>query len=230
MAASRPILARIVVAALVLALVACERSSPSDRAIVVAVAPPSDAAPPALLSASPASTAKPSPSECPGATFGDPALSHVLPLGAEGFCIDGASTKSYGADGRYTMDQVCTTLLDGECELYIKQRVRRIVSTRYVSRVDPANVVSVILSQFNDARGASAMFGERVMSLDESQHRKTIGNEIVIGPSTAYVCRGAYLAELTIDSENPSITRPALVRMNEVVNGGLAVQIDALLR
>src|SRR4029079_19604080 len=80
----------------------------------------------------------------------DPVSAPFLPKSLSTYCIDSApgSTKTYGAQAKLSMDQVCTTPCDGECELYKRYGLKRVVTTRYIDGGGGAGVVEVTLSQF----------------------------------------------------------------------------------
>ena len=62
------------------------------------------------------------------------------------------------------MDEVCTTAFDGECEVYKRFGLDRVVVLRYVDGSGAPNSVEVNLSRFKTADGAYAMFTKRVVA------------------------------------------------------------------
>ncbi len=214
---------------LVVSLGACEKSIPGDRAVVVAVASPTDAAPPLVVS-SPAPSAAPVAAECAHAEVGDAIASRLLPLGTAGYCIDRALTKTYGVDATYRMDMVCTTLLDGECEVYFRHGLQRLVAASYVSTAHPAITFRVLLSRFKEARGAQALLAARLDGFPDDKKPKAIGASIFIGTDTAYVCRGQHVAELRLESDDARFGPIDVAALNEAVSGVLTARIDERLK
>ena len=62
------------------------------------------------------------------------------------------------------MDEVCTTAFDGECEVYKRFGLDRVVVLRYVDGTGAPNSVEVNLSRFTTSDGAYAMFTKRVVA------------------------------------------------------------------
>src|ERR1700674_3742332 len=84
---------------------------------------------------------------------------------AGGYCIDSQSEpKTYGDKGKLTMDEVCTTAFDGECEVYKRFGLDRVVVLRYVDGSGAPNSVEVNVSRFTTVDGAYAMFSKRVVA------------------------------------------------------------------
>lgn len=211
----------------IVALAACERGA-ADRGAVLTVAPTVDAAPPHVV---PVATYAPPPEECVGSSAGDPIAARLLPLGAAGYCVDAASTKSYGDDAKYKLDDACSTLLDGECETYLKHGARRIVSLRYVSKANPLNAVYVVLSRYRDAAGVTAVLALRTQ---DPQHTPILPirgvGSVILGRSAAYATGGAYLAELSFVSDDSAATADDVDRAVSAVCVPLAVRIEERLR
>jgi len=58
------------------------------------------------------------------------------------FCLDPqGEPKTYGDKGKLSMDDVCTTAFDGECELYKRFGLDRVVVLRYVDGSGAPNSV-----------------------------------------------------------------------------------------
>jgi hypothetical protein len=117
--------------------------------------------------------------------------------------------KTYGEKGKLTKDDVCTSALDGECEVYKRFDLVRMVALRYVDGGAGGGSVEVYLSQFKDASGAYAMFTKRVVAdgdpADPSAPRPlAAGAAGAMGTGRAYVWKGAYLAELQYNNEEES--------------------------
>ena len=131
---------------------------------------------------------------------------------AGSYCIRG-DAKTYGSDGaKYTVDEVCTTAVDGECEVYKGFGFKRYVSVRYVDGSGKPNTIDVGLWQFADAGGAYGMFTKRVIADGDPLAATTkplagAGGAASIGGGNSNVWKGQYLVELTFNSEDATMTR-----------------------
>jgi hypothetical protein len=157
-----------------------------------------------------------------------------VPREAGGFCVDPQTeVKTYGDKGKLTMDEVCTTAFDGECEVYKRFGLDRVVVLRYVDGSGAPNSVEVNLSRFATADGAYAMFAKRVVA-DGDPARATVkplaaGAAGATSSSNAYVWRGQYLAELTFVTEDTKMTPQAMASANEKATGSIARDIGSKL-
>jgi hypothetical protein len=153
---------------------------------------------------------------------------------AGGFCLDPQSEpKTYGDQGKFSMDEVCTTAFDGECEVYKRFELDRVVTLRYVDGTGAPNSVEVVLSRFKTTDGAYAMFTKRVIA-DGDPARATVkpleaGASGATSSSNAYVWRGAYLVELTFVTEDTKMTPEAMARANERSTAAMAKEIGSKL-
>ncbi len=128
---------------------------------------------------------------------------------AGGYCVDPqGEIKTYGEKGKLSMDEVCTTAFDGECEVYKRFGLKRVVSLHYVDGSGKGGTVEVNLSQFGDVPGAYGMFTLRVVAGDPAEPSTpkplAAGAAGAIGTGRAYVWRGQHLAELQYVNENES--------------------------
>ena len=128
---------------------------------------------------------------------------------AGGYCVDPqGEVKTYGEKGKLSMDEVCTTAFDGECEVYKRFGLKRVVSLHYVDGSGKGGTVEVNLSQFADVPGAYGMYTLRVVAGDpaEPSTPKPLAAAAAgaIGTGRAYVWRGQHLAELQYVNENES--------------------------
>jgi hypothetical protein len=128
---------------------------------------------------------------------------------AGGYCVDPqGEIKTYGEKGKLSMDEVCTTAFDGECEVYKRFGLKRVVSLHYVDGSGKGGTVEVNLSQFGDVAGAYGMFTLRVVAGDPAEPSTpkplAAGAAGAIGTGRAYVWRGQHLAELQYVNENES--------------------------
>lgn len=128
---------------------------------------------------------------------------------AGGYCVDPqGEVKTYGEKGKLSMDEVCTTAFDGECEVYKRFGLKRVVSLHYVDGSGKGGAVEVNLSQFGDVHGAYGMYTLRVVAGDPAEPSTpqplAAGAAGAIGTGRAYVWRGQHLAELQYVNENES--------------------------
>jgi hypothetical protein len=128
---------------------------------------------------------------------------------AGGYCVDPqGEVKTYGEKGKLSMDEVCTTAFDGECEVYKRFGLKRVVSLHYVDGSGKGGTVEVNLSQFGDVPGAYGMYTLRVVAGDPAEPSTpkplAAGAAGAIGTGRAYVWRGQHLAELQYVNENES--------------------------
>jgi hypothetical protein len=169
-----------------------------------------------------------------GAQDTDAVSAPFVPRAAGGFCLDPqGEPKTYGAQGKLSMDEVCTTAFDGECEVYKRFGLDRVVVVRYVDGTGAPNSVEVNLSRFATPEGAYAMFTKRVVA-DGDPARATVkplaaGAAGATSSSNAYVWRGAYLAELTFVTEDTKMTPADMARANDQSTGAIAKDIGAKL-
>ena len=157
-----------------------------------------------------------------------------VPRSAGGYCLDPqGEPKTYGEQGKLSMDDVCTTAFDGECEVYKRFDLDRVVVLRYVDGSGGPNSVEVNLSRFKSEDGAYAMFTKRVVA-DGDPARATVkpmaaGASGAASSSNAYLWRGRYLAELTFVTEDTKMTPEAMARANEQSTGAIAKDIGSKL-
>jgi hypothetical protein len=98
------------------------------------------AAPPPMPSARPGVCAS------GGGVVGDEQSAAYFPRTEAGYCIDpNAETRSYGAEAKGSLDEVCTQQFDGECEVYKSFGLKRVVTLRYVDGAGSPGAVSVTL-------------------------------------------------------------------------------------
>ena len=186
---------------LALALAGCTKDKPQGDAPPVIPEP----------AASSSTTGAAAASACAsgGGQVNDAITSAFFPRAEGGYCVDPqGETRTYGEKGKYSMDEVCTTAFDGECEVYKRFGLKRVVSLRYVDGGGGGGTVEVNLSQFADAAGAYGMFTLRVVAGDpaEPSTPKVLeaGGASAIGTGRAYVWRGQHLAELQYVNEQES--------------------------
>ena len=123
-----------------------------------------------------------------------------------GYCVDPqGEVKTYGEKGKLSMDEVCTTAFDGECEVYKRFGLKRVVSLHYVDGTGKGGTVEVNVSQFADVAGAYGMYTLRVVAGDPAEPSTpkpfAAGAAGAIGTGRAYVWRGQHLVELQYVNE-----------------------------
>jgi hypothetical protein len=210
--------ARAAYACLLITAAACHR--PEDTAGEPSPPPPAAA-----------SAARPDP--CAGGGGEDPdVLSQPLvPRSAGGFCLDrDTPPRTYGDRGTLSMDEVCTTAFDGECEVYKRLGLDRVVVFHYVDGTGAPNGIDVNLSRFKTVDGAYGMFTDRVVAGGDParatvKELSTAGGAAALSSSNAYVWRGPYLAELTFVSDDAKMTPEAMASANERSTGAIAKAI-----
>jgi hypothetical protein len=157
-----------------------------------------------------ADTPKPGACTGGGGEVKDPQASAFFPRTEGSYCVDPqGETKVYGAKERFSMDEVCTTAFDGECEVYKRHGLKRVTAFRYVDGGGGAGSVEVYLSQFDTTAGGYGMFTKRVVAdgdpAGEGAPRVlAAGGGGAIGTGRAYVWKGPYLVELQYNNEQES--------------------------
>src|SRR5579872_5876017 len=165
-----------------------------------------------------------------GGTDSDSMSAPFFPRTAGGYCLDPQTeVKTYGDKGKFSMDEVCTTAFDGECDVYKRFGLDRVVVLRYVDGSGAPSSVEVNLSRFRTVEGAYAMFTDRVVA-DGDPARATVktfaaGAAGAMSSSNAYVWRGSYLAELTFVTEDAKMTPEAMAKANGRSTGAIAKEI-----
>lgn len=156
----------------------------------------------------------------------------MLPKSAGGYCVDPqGEVKTYGEKGKLSMDEVCTTAFDGECEVYKRFGLKRVVSLHYVDGSGKGGTVEVNLSQFADVPGAYGMFTLRVVAGDPADPSTpkplAAGASGAIGTGRAYVWRGQHLVELQYVNENESPEQ--LAKSSEAILSAVGKEIGQRL-
>jgi len=157
-----------------------------------------------------------------------------VPRVVGGYCLDPqGEPRTYGDKGKLSMDEVCTTAFDGECEVYKRFSLDRVVVLRYIDGSGAPNSVEVAISRFKSPDGAYAMFTKRVVA-DGDPARASVkpldaGTAGATSSSNAYVWRGPYLAELTFVTEDTKMTPEAMARANEMSTGAIAKAMGSKL-
>lgn len=167
-----------------------------------------------------------------GGELTDPVSAAYLPRSVGGYCVDPqGELKTYGEKGKLSMDEVCTTAFDGECEVYKRFGLKRVVSLHYVDGSGKGGTVEVNLSQFADVAGAYGMYTMRVVAGDPAEPSTpkpfAAGGAGAIGTGRAYVWRGVHLVELQYVNEQES---PAeLAKSSDIILREVGKEIGAKL-
>lgn len=167
-----------------------------------------------------------------GGELTDAVSAAFFPKSAGGYCVDPqGEIKTYGEKGKLSMDEVCTTAFDGECEVYKRFGLKRVVSLHYVDGTGKGGTVEVNLSQFADVAGAYGMYTLRVVAGDPAEPSTpkvlAAGAAGAIGTGRAYVWRGQHLAELQYVNENES--PDALAKSSETILSEVGKEIGQRL-
>ncbi len=155
-----------------------------------------------------------------GGNVADPTSVAFFPRSAADYCIDpNSETRAYGKNAPGTLDQVCTELFDGECEVYRMYGLERVVTVRYADGKGSTSSVNVVLSRFESPRGAYGFYTKRVVAdadpIDTKIKNLSVGGAGALASTIAYVWRGLYVAELSYvnDSESPEALRQSAARI-----------------
>ncbi len=188
--------------------------------------------PPPVPSAPASASQGPSACASGGGTVGDSVSAAFFPRVAGGYCVDPqGEVKTYGEKGKFSMDEVCTTAFDGECEVYKRFGLKRVVSLHYVDGSGKGGTVEINVSQFADMPGAYGMFTMRVVAGDpadpSSPRTLAAGGGGAIGTGRAYVWRGQHLVELQYNNETESPEQ--LAKSSEAILSTLGKDIGSKL-
>ena len=167
-----------------------------------------------------------------GGELTDPVSAPFLPKTVAGYCVDPqGEVKTYGEKGKLSMDEVCTTAFDGECEVYKRFGLKRVASLHYVDGSGQGGSVEVNLSQFAEVAGAYGMFTLRVVAGDPADPSTPkafrAGGAGAIGTGRAYVWRGPFLVELQYNNEQES---PELLgKSSDVILRAVGIEVGQRL-
>jgi len=198
-----------------------------------------DAPPPTATTPPPSATGSAkSASVCePGGEVNDPVSADLFPKHTAGYCVDPkGETKAYGDKAKLTMDDVCTTGIDGECEIYKGFGMTRMVRFMYIDGSGGGGNVEVTLSAFKDMLGAYSMYSKRVVAqdpLDKKAPRVLLAKtQGAIGTGRAYVWRGVYFLELQYnnDKESPEALAKASAKVLTEIGKDIGDRLPGDLR
>lgn len=173
-----------------LALLACDKKDDGE----------SGAVPPPLASSKPGACAQ------RGGKVADGKSAAFFPRESEKYCIDpNGETRAYGEEASGSLDEVCTQQFDGECEVYKRYGLKRVVTLRYIDGAGSPGAIFVTLSRFASPEGAYGFYTKRVVADgDPTQTAPAAlpaGTAGALGSGIAYVWRGEYVAELSYTNE-----------------------------
>lgn len=160
---------------------------------------------------------------CAGpAKAADPKNVAFFPPKADGFCLDpNGSDKAFGEGASQPLDGICD-LFDGECEIYKRHQVERVVEARYVDGAGSAATIDVYLSRFASRDAAYAMFTKRVVGDGDPAHPDTPdpiegGGAAALGIGNAYLWKGAHLVEITFNDAAASSAKQVQEKANALL-------------
>ncbi|HLV65193.1 MAG TPA: DUF6599 family protein [Polyangiaceae bacterium] len=193
---------------LLVAFVACKKSpDPSEGA----------APPPPVESSQPGACAS------GGGTVKDAVSEPHLPRLAGDYCIDPhGEAKTFGEQAGAPLDAVCD-LFDGECEVYKRFGLERVVTVQYIDGKGSPGTVTVTLSRFDSPEAAYGFFTKRVVAdgdpLEVAPAPLDAGAAGALGTGMAYVYRGEMVAELRYvhELESPEQIKASSARVLPVV-------------
>ncbi len=183
--------------------------------------------------APPPEAAKPAASACSAARRpNDPSNLTELPAKAGAFCLDPeGNDHGFGEGAKGPLEGICD-LFDGECGLYQKLGVKRVVEARYVDGGGSKATIDVRLSRFGSPEQALAMFTKRAVGGGDPAHPDApkplaAGGMAALGIGNAYLWRGAELAEITYNDADASAAQIA-AKTGELLPG-LAKEMGGMM-
>jgi hypothetical protein len=141
-----------------------------------------------------------------GGTVKDQVAAPYLPRAAGDYCLDpNGETRAYGADAAGNLDQVCTELFNGECEIYKGHGLDRVVTVRYIDGKGSPGSVALNLSRFKSREGAYSFYTRRLISEADPASTSLVALDPAgtgaLGAGIAYVWRGQHVGELSYANE-----------------------------
>src|SRR5690606_30725455 len=127
-----------------------------------------------------------------GGTVTDKVSAGFFPRTSGAYCVDpNGEVRAYGESASGTLDEVCTQLFDGECEVYKGFGLKRVVTLRYVDGKGSPASINVNLSRFADREGAYGFFTKRVVGdsdpVEATTQKLEAGGAGALGSGIAYV-------------------------------------------
>lgn len=166
-----------------------------------------------------------------GGVVKDSVSAAYFPRVAGDYCIDpNGDAKTFGESAAAPLDSVCD-LFDGECEVYKRFGLKRVVTVQYVDGKGSPGNVTVTLSRFASAEAAYAFFTKRVVAdadpLEASPAPLEAGAAGALGSGMAYVVRGELVAELRYvhELESPDQIKASSARVLPVIARALGEKL-----
>ena len=156
------------------------------------------------------------------------------------YCVDpNGDARTFGEAAAAPLDAVCD-LFDGECEVYKRFGLKRVVTVQYVDGRGSPGSVTVTLSRFASPESAYAFFTKRVVAdsdpLESAPAPLAAGAAGALGSGMAYVVRGEFVAELRYvhELESPDQIKASSARvlptiaqaLGEKLPGDLALPVS----
>lgn len=204
------------------AFVGCKKNEPAPA--------PAPEAPPSASAPAPGADACANPG-----TVDDSVSAAFFPKTVPGACLEPkGDTRTYGERAKSTLEELCTTAFDGECEVYRGFGVKRVVGVRYAEGGGKQGTVEVYVNRFATKAGALAMFSKRVVGESDPadpQAPKSFGagERSALGTGRGYVWSGEYLVELTYTNDDGSLTQDAFKASADAVIAPIGKAIGAAL-
>lgn len=144
-----------------------------------------------------------------GGELSDPVSAAFLPKSPAGYCVDPkGEVRTFGENAKLKVADICGTEFDGECEVYKRFGIKRLVTLYYVDGSGKGGTVKASVSQYADVPGAYGMYSQRVVAADPAEPTTprplAAGGAGAIGTGRAYVYRGTHLVELDYLNDNES--------------------------
>ena len=180
----------------------------------------------------PIESSKPGVCQSGGGSVSDPVTQSFFPRVVQDYCIDpNGETRAYGEGAPGTLDEVCTQLFDGECEIYKGFGLARVTTVRFVDGKGSPATVTVTLSRFAQKDGAYAFFTKRVIAdgdpLRVAPKPLDTGGQGALGTGISYVWRDQYVAELSYanELEAPAQLKASSARVLPAIAKALGVKL-----
>jgi len=158
-----------------------------------------------------------------GGNVKDTVSAGYFPRVAGDYCIDpNGDAKTFGEAAAAPLDAVCD-LFDGECEVYKRFGLKRVVTVQYVDGKGSPGNVTVTLSRFASPEAAYAFFTKRVVAdadpLETAPAPLDAGAAAALGSGMAYVVRGELVAELRYvhELESPDQIKASSARVLPII-------------
>lgn len=141
--------------------------------------------------------------------FNDPRNAKNLPPRVGGYCLDpSGADRGYGVGAKKAITGI-REQFDGEAEIYLGFGVKRVVEARYIDGGGSGTTVDLNLSVYPTASRSLAMFSKRTVGTSDPAHPDSpravkAGDAAALGVGNAYLWKGLYLAELTLNHSEAS--------------------------